>query len=611
MIKAKTLLTIAGCFTVAVATAQYNLPQSRIWAMGNKVGLDFTNPANPVPITTALNNGNEAAASICDTNGAMLFYTNGSIVWDKNGSPMPNGSNLTGQGTSVTWSTTQGAVIVPDPASKSKYYLFSLTSQLYCNRIDMTLNNGLGDVDLTFPLRGQGLSDTLLTEKMTAVPGCNNSVWLMVHHQNSHVFRAYHITATGINLTPVFSNVGAYAPVNYMQGVIKFSPDRSKLLNCNFRATTPANAGVEVFSFDYTTGVLSNPVSISDSSFYGGSFSPNSTKIYAGSTVKSAIYQWDLNAGTPSTSKVILGLSGQYTDLKIGPDGKIYFGAAPGGAGYNMYRFMGRINTPDSAGVACGFKDSVTSIIFPAATGNNGALAQGMPNDVAVPIAGGGNQYVVSLDTTVCSFFQSYTLTAPAGYAHMTWDNGDTTFSHTVTARGTYWVTSTSACNVRVDSFVIRGSNMPALSITGVGASLTATAGFSSYQWYLNGATINGATNANYTATAAGLYKVFADYGGGCSDTATFNIPVSTAVAGVNNNHALQVYPNPATDVVNIDYATTVNVLVRSLDGKEVLQLNDVHQFNVSNLAAGMYLLQITDEKGQLLSRQMFVRASR
>ncbi|PZF74165.1 T9SS type A sorting domain-containing protein [Taibaiella soli] len=604
MIKAKTLLTIASCFAAFAATAQYNLPQSRIWAMGNKVGLDFTNPANPVPITTALNNGNEAAASICDTNGALLFYTNGSLVWDKNGAAMPNGSNLTGTGTTVTWSTTQGAVIVPDPGNSAKYYLFSLTSQLYVNRIDMTLNNGLGDVDLTFPLRGQGLSDTLLTEKMTVVAGCNNSVWLMVHHQNSRVFRAYQITASGINTTPVLSNVGLYGGANYLQGVIKFSPDRTKLLSCNFRATALANAGVEVFDFNYLTGMLSNPVSISDSSFYGGSFSPNSTKIYAGSNAKSSIYQWDLSAANPAASKTILGPSGQYTDLKIGPDGKIYFGAGAGSPGYNSYRFMGRINFPDSAGVACGFKDSVTSLIFPAASGNYGALAQGMPNDIAVPFS--GNQHIVRLDTTVCSFFQSYTFTAPAGYSSMTWDNGDTTLSRTVTARGTYWVISTSSCDTRVDTFFIRGSNMPALSITALGASLSATTGFSSYQWYLNGTAINGATSANYTATVAGLYKVFADYGGGCSDTANFNIPVSTAVGGLNNNQALVVYPNPATNVVNVDYVEPVNISLHSLDGKEVLQASNRHQFNVSNLAAGMYLLQITNGKQQVISRQMF-----
>jgi hypothetical protein len=150
------LLTILLCFITSLQVqAQYNLPQSRIWAMGNKVGLDFTNLSNPASITTSLTNANEAAASICDTSGNMLFYTNGMIAWDKNGNPMPHGSALIGN-TNSTLSTTQGAVIIPIPDSANKYYLFSLTAVsnclLYCNVIDMNKNSGLGDVDSSFYL---------------------------------------------------------------------------------------------------------------------------------------------------------------------------------------------------------------------------------------------------------------------------------------------------------------------------------------------------------------------------------------------------------------------------------------------------------------------------
>lgn len=611
MTRKSTLLTIFCCIAAITAMAQYNLPQSRIWAMGNKVGVDFTNLASPAPIVTSLANTNEAAASICDTAGALLFYSNGGVVWNKNGVAMPHGGNLTGT-TGNTLSTTQGAVIVPVPDSAGKYYLFSLTSvsncKLYCNKIDMSLNGGLGDVDTTFSLRGQSLADSFLTEKMTAVPGCDNSVWLMTHHQNSSVFRAYHITAAGINLTPVLSAVSSFAGANYLQGVMKFSPDRTKLLNCNFRAASPQNAGVEVFSFDYNTGILSNGIVLDNTSFYGGTFSPNSSKVYAGSTVNSSIYQWDLTAATPSATKTLLGASGQYTDLKLGPDGKIYFGAAPGGAGYSNYRYMGRVNAPDSVGAACVFQDSVTALIFPAATGSYGALAQGMPNDVAVPIPA-VNQYVRSLDTSICQMLQAYTFTAPAGYTNMQWDNGDTTLTRTVTARGTYWVKCISACNTRVDTFTIRGADMPALSVTATANVLTATTGFAAYQWYKDGVLINGATANIYTATASGIYKVHADFGGGCSDTASQAVTIATGIPQYNaNGNTVAIYPNPATTVVTIDYPELVNVSVRSVDGKEVLAVKETHQINVSQLAEGLYMLVITDKQQQRLAMQKLIK---
>lgn len=48
-------------------------------------------------------------------------------------------------------------------------------------------------------------------------------------------------------------------------------------------------------------------------------------------------------------------------DLRLGPDGKIYFIAK---AGYPNAKYMGRINTPNNAGTACGFQDSVVTLAF-------------------------------------------------------------------------------------------------------------------------------------------------------------------------------------------------------------------------------------------------------
>src|ERR1700753_1183744 len=112
MTRTKYLAVLLLVVAALRGNAQYNLPQSRIWAMGNKVGLDFTQVNDPLPIVTALANGNEAAASVCDENGTLLFYTNGTTVWNRNGVQMPNGAALTGNGLNVsTLSTTQGAVI--------------------------------------------------------------------------------------------------------------------------------------------------------------------------------------------------------------------------------------------------------------------------------------------------------------------------------------------------------------------------------------------------------------------------------------------------------------------------------------------------------------------
>ena len=63
------------------------------WYFGNKSALNFSNGQLAV-----LNNGNmetpAGCSSISDKNGALLFYTNGQTVWNKNHEIMNNGSNL-------------------------------------------------------------------------------------------------------------------------------------------------------------------------------------------------------------------------------------------------------------------------------------------------------------------------------------------------------------------------------------------------------------------------------------------------------------------------------------------------------------------------------------
>src|SRR5690606_23628606 len=159
--------------------------EENIWVFGDYAGLDFNNGA-PVPIQTAIEGFGEANASIADENGQLLFYTEGTIVWDRMGNVMPNGNDLIGSSLSsytITSSTCQGALIVPMPNNKGKYYVFSLTAiesgmdHLYYSVVDMDLNGGLGDV---VPGQQGILIDSSLSEKMTAVVGDRCNVWLLV-----------------------------------------------------------------------------------------------------------------------------------------------------------------------------------------------------------------------------------------------------------------------------------------------------------------------------------------------------------------------------------------------------------------------------------------------
>ncbi len=66
----------------------------------------------------------------------------------------------------------------------------------------------------------------------------------------------------------------------------------------------------------------------------------------------------------------------------------------------------------------------------------------------------------------------------------------------------------------------------------------------------------------------------------------------------------LSVYPNPATNVVNLktDKAPVSNISIYDITGKEVLRMNNLSlnntSINVSNLQRGIYLMKIEDENG-------------
>jgi hypothetical protein len=91
----------------------------------------------------------------------------------------------------------------------------------------MRLNNGLGDV---VPGKKAIFPDSANCEKMALVKGNNCDVWLMVRSLTSFSYKAFHITNTGIDLTPVVSNIGIGSPYlnSYGVGEIMFSHDGKK-----------------------------------------------------------------------------------------------------------------------------------------------------------------------------------------------------------------------------------------------------------------------------------------------------------------------------------------------------------------------------------------------
>src|SRR5687767_711376 len=184
-----TLLFASIAFFIHTSAQQ----QTEKWYFGVLAGVDFS-PATPVALTGMLNT-TEGCASMSDSAGNLLFYSDGITVWNRSHAVMPNGTGLLGD-----VSTTQAALIVPKPGSNTIYYEFTLDDTggldgLRYSVIDMTLDGGFGDVtaEKNIFVRNN------LTEKLTGVAQANGTdYWIAVHENGNDTFYVYSLTAAGL-----------------------------------------------------------------------------------------------------------------------------------------------------------------------------------------------------------------------------------------------------------------------------------------------------------------------------------------------------------------------------------------------------------------------------
>ena len=122
------------------------------WYFGENAGIQFDGSGN---LLGSVNDGQlitrEGCTTISDTDGNLLFYTDGRLVYDRTHQLMPNGTGLFGDS-----SSTQSAIIVPKPDDINIYYIFTVDTSNSLNSpsnlgfnysiVDLTLNGGLGDV---------------------------------------------------------------------------------------------------------------------------------------------------------------------------------------------------------------------------------------------------------------------------------------------------------------------------------------------------------------------------------------------------------------------------------------------------------------------------------
>lgn len=301
------------------------------------------NTTVPTATTVTTINTLEGCSAISDSSGNLLFYTDGTRVWDKNDVLMPNGAGLNGNS-----SSTQSALIVPCDCEKYFVFTTDAAENQYAKGLQYSVVNTVAGSSYGVTSKNNPLlpnpSDTTAraSEKIAGASDGSGGFWAVGHRMGDDRFLAYHVRPnTNCTLdAPVISRVGltySGGTGGYGQGQMKFSPNGKHLAvaDLTYTSTTnPALSYLELFDFDPVTGVVSNPGGTvardsSSDGFYGVEFASDSDQLYATTIVNANyIYRYANVSTNRLGSRAVTANLGnnQYAvaALQMAPNGSIY-----------------------------------------------------------------------------------------------------------------------------------------------------------------------------------------------------------------------------------------------------------------------------------------------
>ena len=562
--------------------------EANIWYFGFEAGVDFNQGSPPSALLnsqmTIGGSGATGSASIADSTGQLLLYSDGVTIWNRNHVPMQNGLNM------GYWSS-QGAMIVPQPGSDHLYYFFNFMwdanawqYHFQYSIIDMNLDSGLGGVIVD--KKGIRLFDNTTTH-LSAVNHANGrDVWVLAHKYYSDYYYAYLVTTDSIHHTPVISQVGTV--FNLYNGYMKISPNGKKV----GAALYGSGSFFDLTNFDNETGIVTddNLVHKIDNN-YGVEFSSDNSKLYTESGA--SILQYNLNAGSPQDildSEVLIAeVTTGNGALQLGPDGKIYCCL-----GTSLY--LSLINQPNELGLACNFEQDA---VYLGGRYSN----QGLPSFIQSYL----NDPSFSTQNNCLGDATSFEITETNGIDSVFWKFNDfpnmpndtsTLFSpsYTFSNAGTFFVDLTVYSGLLektvTQEVIIHPLPQPQLGNdtlvcdTSFSITLTANCNAASYLWN------TWASTPEITVTDTGTYWVRATNAEGCTNRDTIN---------------LGLYPQPQLDETNLVITNTgCGQNNGSITGLQVTgtpplayywvnMLGDTIGFNIDllNLSAGAYSLVV------------------
>ena len=461
-------MTKKGVLILLFSLASFELfaqGQNNNWLWAHSwLSFNTTPPSSPLsflPIQFGLND--VSSASVSSSTGALLFYLDNYVIKNAARNPMPNGNLCSGINSLGTiFPFKQDVLIVPDPGNSNRYYLFvSAFSELRYCIIDMTLQAGFGDVITTSKniLVASNVSAPLTAVKQMGT----NNFWILTNCNNG--FKAFLLSASGVNATPVTSIIGPQVPSFYAQLTLKANPQGTKVARTYFPYQSYGllvSDSTELYDFNASTGIFSNYQLLNSGLLYSNGGTSNGTFLYASiefslngnllyrvynqlniyptpilGTQPGTIIQYDLSNNNAKTYiPILLPPSPWVTDLQLAPNGKIYMMESHGSS-----PALSVINQPNIVGVGCNY------------TYASQPLSSCMPTSHTVfpnlvpSLMGSFAPYIDSQYATNVAY------TTATLHARVCWDG-----NATVTKRGFYYGTSPLPLS---DSAIVSGATGP------------------------------------------------------------------------------------------------------------------------------------------------------
>ena len=321
------------------------------WYFGSRVGMTWNTTQTigglsglPTPLpSSAMYEHHEGVCAMSDSEGNLMFYSDGVTVWNKNHQVMLNGSGLLGHVSSA-----QSGIVVPYPGQPKKWILMTIgthgNNRFAYSVIDMDGDGGLGAVTIEKNIPFEGVVGRS-GETLTAVRHANGKdYWVITKTDrvgspgNVGHLCVWKITTSGVDI-----NCHSSIPLPYDNGMaintyLRFSADGKRFAWPNF------NNRLFFGTFDPSNGTfpIIKVIECGHSS-YGLEFSPSGEILYLANTKYFAnplidnihVYKFaDLlalpNEYTTSPISHRIMHTGVFDGvnmchaLQLGPDGRIY-----------------------------------------------------------------------------------------------------------------------------------------------------------------------------------------------------------------------------------------------------------------------------------------------